>query len=139
MSDGSLLALSLAEARDGLARKRFSARELAAAYNDAVAETKPLNAYITPTPERALAMADAADQRLARGQALPLDGIPIAVKDLYCTKDVLTTAGSHILDGFHPPYESTVTENLERAGAVMLGKTNLDEFAMGSSNMTSHY
>ena len=139
MSDGALLALTLAEARDGLARKAFSARELAIAYNDAVAETKPLNAYITPTPERALAMADATDERLARGEALPLDGIPIAVKDLFCTKDILTTAGSHILDGFRPPYELTVTEKLWQAGAVMLGKTNLDEFAMGSSNTTSWY
>src|SRR6266850_2240007 len=139
MSDGSLLALNLAEARDGLSRKRFSARELAAAYNDAVEETKPLNTYITLTPERALAMADAADERLARGEGLPLDGIPIAVKDLFCTKGVLTTAGSRILDGFRPSYESTVTEKLWRAGAVMLGKANLDEFAMGSSSTTSHY
>jgi aspartyl-tRNA(Asn)/glutamyl-tRNA(Gln) amidotransferase subunit A len=139
VSDPALLALDVAEARDGLARKLFSARELTAAYNDAVAETKPLNAYITPTPERALAMADAADERLARDEALPLDGIPVAVKDLFCTKDILTTAGSHILDGFHPPYESTVTEKLWQAGAVMLGKTNLDEFAMGSSNTTSWY
>ena len=139
MSDSSLLALTLAEARAGLAQKSFSARELATAYNDAVKEAEPLNAYITPTPKRALAMADAADQRLARGEALPLDGIPIAVKDLYCTKDVLTTAASHILDGFHPPYESTVTDKLWQAGAVMLGKANLDEFAMGSSNTTSWY
>ena len=137
MSDPSLLALNLAEARAGLARKSFSARELAAAYNDAVAGANLLNAYITPTPERALAMAEAADERLARGEALPLDGIPIAVKDLFCTKGILTTAASHILDGFHPPYESAVTERLWRAGAVMLGKTNLDEFAMGSSTTTS--
>jgi aspartyl-tRNA(Asn)/glutamyl-tRNA(Gln) amidotransferase subunit A len=139
VSDGALLALTLAEAREGLGRKQFSARELAAAYNDAVAEAKPLNAYITPTPERALAMADAADERLARGEALPLDGIPIAVKDLFCTRGILTTAGSHILDGFLPPYESTVTERLWQAGAVMLGKANLDEFAMGSSSTTSWY
>ncbi len=139
MSDPGLLALNLAEARDGLARKAFSACELAAAYNDAVAEAKPLNAYITPTPERALAMAAAADERLARGAALALDGIPVAVKDLFCTKGILTTAGSRILDGFHPPYESTVTEKLWRAGAVMLGKANLDEFAMGSSTTTSWY
>jgi len=139
VSDSALLGLNLAEARDGLARKAFSARELAAAYNDAVAEAAPLNAYITPTPERALAMADAADERFARGEALPLDGVPIAVKDLFCTKGVLTTAGSHILEGFHPPYESTVTEKLWRAGAVMLGKANLDEFAMGSSTTTSWY
>jgi aspartyl-tRNA(Asn)/glutamyl-tRNA(Gln) amidotransferase subunit A len=139
VSDPSLLALTLAEARDGLARKSFTARELTTAYNDAVCEIEPLNAYITPTPEHALAMAKAADRRLARGEALPLDGIPIAVKDLYCTKGVLTTAASHILDGFHPPYESTVTDRLWQSGAVMLGKTNLDEFAMGSSSMTSYY
>ena len=139
MSDGSLLQLTLAEARDGLARRAFSARELALAYNDAVAEAEPLNAYITQTPDHALAGAEASDRRLARGEALPLDGIPIAVKDLYCTKDVLTTAASHILDGFRPPYESTVTAKLWQAGAVMLGKTNLDEFAMGSSSTTSYY
>ena len=139
MSDPSLLALTLAEARDGLARRSFSARELTAAYNGAVSEIEPLNAYITPTPEQALAMADAADQRLARGEALPLDGIPLAVKDLYCTKGVLTTAASHILDGFRPTYESTVTDKLWQSGAVMLGKANLDEFAMGSSNTTSWY
>jgi len=139
VKDPSLLALTLAQARDGLARKSFSARELARAYNEAVSEIEPLNAYITPTPERALAMAEATDQRLARDEALPLDGIPIAVKDLYCTKGVLTTAASHILDGFHPPYESTVTDKLWQSGAVMLGKANLDEFAMGSSNTTSYY
>jgi len=139
VSDPALLALDLAEARDGLARKLFSARELTAAYNDAVAEAKPLNAYITPTPEHALAMAEAADRRLARDEALPLDGIPVAVKDLFCTRDIPTTAGSRILDGFRPPYESTVTDKLWQAGAVMLGKTNLDEFGMGSSNTTSWY
>jgi len=139
VSDPALLALNLTEARDGLARKLFSARELTAAYNDAVAEAKPLNAYITPTPERALAMAEAADRRLARDEALPLDGIPVAVKDLFCTRDIPTTAGSRILDGFRPPYESAVTDKLWQAGAVMLGKTNLDEFGMGSSNTTSWY
>jgi len=139
VSDSSLLALTLAEARDGLARKSFSARELTATYNDAVSEIESLNAYITPTPERALAMAEAADNRLAEGEALPLDGMPIAVKDLYCTRGVLTTAASHILDGFRPSYESTVTDRLWQSGAVMLGKTNLDEFAMGSSNTTSWY
>jgi aspartyl-tRNA(Asn)/glutamyl-tRNA(Gln) amidotransferase subunit A len=136
---GSLLALSVAELRDGLRRRAFSASEVVHAYNDAVAETRSLNAYITPTPERALEMAEAADARLARGAALPLDGVPIAVKDLFCTKGVPTTAASHILDGFRPPYESTVTEKLWQAGAVMLGKANLDEFAMGSSNTTSRY
>jgi aspartyl-tRNA(Asn)/glutamyl-tRNA(Gln) amidotransferase subunit A len=134
-----LIDLDLAEARAGLARREFSARELAAAYNEAVAQAKPLNAYITATPEQALAMAEAADLRLRHGAGLPLDGIPIAVKDVYCTKGVLTTAASHILDGFCPPYESTVTERLWQAGAVMLGKANLDEFAMGSSSTTSWY
>src|SRR5437667_11279174 len=102
-------------------------------------EVRPLNAVITETPEIALDMAAASDERLAKGETRPLDGIPIAVKDLFCTKGVLTTAASHILDGFHPPYESTVTEKLWQAGAVMLGKTNLDEFAMGSSTTTSYY
>jgi aspartyl-tRNA(Asn)/glutamyl-tRNA(Gln) amidotransferase subunit A len=134
-----LIDLDLCAARAGLSRREFSARELAVAYNDAVEQAKPLNAYITPTPERALAMAEAADIRLQRGKGLPLDGIPIAVKDLYCTNGVLTTAASHILDGFCPPYESTVTERLWRAGAVMLGKTNLDEFGMGSSTTTSWF
>ncbi len=135
----ALTALTLAEARDGLARKAFSARELAQAHIAAVEAARPLNAFITETPERALEMAAAADARLRRGEALPLDGIPVAVKDVYCTKDIPTTAASRILDGFRPPYESTVTGKLWRAGAVMLGKTNLDEFAMGSSSATSFY
>src|ERR1700688_2249323 len=102
-------------------------------------QARPLNAYITETPEIALDMAAASDERLVRGAARPLDGIPIAVKDLFCTRGILTTAASHILDGFRPPYESTVTEKLWQGGAVMLGKTNLDEFGMGSSTTTSHY
>jgi aspartyl-tRNA(Asn)/glutamyl-tRNA(Gln) amidotransferase subunit A len=134
-----LLDLTLAEARDGLQAKRFSASELAAAYNSAVEKIAPLNAFVTTTPERALEMAAASDARLAKGEGLPLDGIPVAVKDLFCTKGVLTTASSHILDGFIPPYESTVTEKLWNAGAVMLGKTNMDEFAMGSSTTSSYY
>jgi aspartyl-tRNA(Asn)/glutamyl-tRNA(Gln) amidotransferase subunit A len=134
-----LTALTIAEARDGLRAKRFSARELAAAHNEAVAKIAPLNAYITATPEQALAMAEASDARLAKGEALSLEGIPLAIKDLFCTQGVLTTASSHILDGFTPAYESTVTAKLWAAGAVMLGKTNLDEFAMGSSTTTSYY
>ncbi len=134
-----LTALTLAEARAGLRAREFSAHELALAHIAAMEAARPLNAFITETPERALEMAAQADERLMRGAARPLDGIPIAVKDLFCTKGVLTTAASHILDGFHPPYESTVTEKLWQAGGVMLGKTNLDEFAMGSSNTTSHY
>jgi aspartyl-tRNA(Asn)/glutamyl-tRNA(Gln) amidotransferase subunit A len=135
----ALTDLTLAEARGGLRARLFSARDLAEAYVAAMEAARPLNVYITETPERALAMAAACDERLGRGEALSLDGVPIAVKDLFCTRDVLTTAGSHILDGFRPPYESTVTERLWQAGAVMLGKTNLDEFAMGSSNTTSYY
>jgi aspartyl-tRNA(Asn)/glutamyl-tRNA(Gln) amidotransferase subunit A len=136
---GELTALSLAEARKGLRAKEFSARELTEAHIAAVAAVRPLNVFITETPERALEMAEASDVRIARGETLPLDGLPIAVKDLFCTKDVLTTAGSHILDGFRPPYEATVTGKLWAAGAVMLGKVNLDEFAMGSSTTTSWY
>jgi aspartyl-tRNA(Asn)/glutamyl-tRNA(Gln) amidotransferase subunit A len=135
----ALTDFTLAEARTGLAAKQFSACELTAAYIAAMEAARPLNAFITETPEIARDMASASDTRRARSEARPLDGIPIAVKDLFCTKGVLTTAGSHILDGFYPPYESTVTEKLWQAGAVMLGKTNLDEFAMGSSNTTSHY
>ena len=138
-SSAALTELTLAEARAGLAAKQFSARELTGAHIAAMEAARPLNAYITETPEIALDMAAASDERLAKGEARPLDGIPIAVKDLFCTKGVLTTAASHILDGFLPPYESTVTEKLWRAGAVMLGKTNLDEFAMGSSTTTSYY
>jgi aspartyl-tRNA(Asn)/glutamyl-tRNA(Gln) amidotransferase subunit A len=131
--------LTLAGARDNLRQRKVSSRELAQAHLDAMATAKSLNAYITETPEAALAMADAADARLKGGSTAALEGIPLAIKDLFCTKDVLTTAASHILDGFKPPYESTVTANLWKAGAVMLGKTNLDEFAMGSANVTSYY
>src|SRR3954451_14586241 len=139
LPDLTLTDLTLAEARAGLRAKAFSARELTQAHVAAMATARPLNAFITETPERALAMAEMADERLGRGESLPLDGIPVAVKDLFCTRGVLTTAASHILDGFTPPYESTVTERLWAAGAVMLGKTNLDEFAMGSSTTTSYY
>ena len=135
----TLTDLTLTEARDILAKGEASARELTAAHLSAVEAARPLNLFITETPERAIAMAEASDARRAVGEARALDGIPLAIKDLFCTEDILTTAGSHILDGFHPAYESTVTANLWRAGAVLLGKTNLDEFAMGSSNVTSYY
>jgi len=135
----TLTELSLADARDGLRAKKFSARELAEAHIAAVTRIKPLNAFITETPDAALEGAAEADRRLAKGEARAMEGLPIAIKDLFCTEGVLTTAGSHILDGFKPPYESTVTANLWKAGAVMLGKTNMDEFAMGSSNMTSYH
>ncbi len=134
-----LTELSLAQARDGLRGKKFSAVELTDAYVAAMASARVLNSYITETPDRARDMARASDGRIASGQAGALEGIPLGIKDLFCTKDVLSTAGSHILDGFKPAYESTVTANLWREGAVMLGKLNLDEFAMGSSNETSYY
>ncbi len=131
--------LTLAGARDLLAKGELSSKELTEAEIAAVEETRGLNAFVTETPEQAIEMAEASDARRAKGEAGVMEGIPVAIKDLFCTEGVLTTAGSHILDGFHPPYESTVTTNLWRAGAVMLGKTNMDEFAMGSSNMTSFY
>jgi aspartyl-tRNA(Asn)/glutamyl-tRNA(Gln) amidotransferase subunit A len=135
----ALTDLTMAQAREGLAKREFSARELAEAHVKAVEAARPLNAFITETPELALEQAAASDARLARGEAGLLEGLPLAIKDLFCTKGILTTAGSHILDGFKPPYESTVTAQLWREGAVMLGKTNMDEFAMGSSTTTSHY
>jgi aspartyl-tRNA(Asn)/glutamyl-tRNA(Gln) amidotransferase subunit A len=135
-----LTELTLAAAQAGLRARDFSARELVQAHVDGMAALNPvLNAYITPTPDAALAQADEADAALAAGTAGPLAGIPLAIKDLFCTTGVRTTAGSRILDNFVPPYESTVTSQLLRDGAVFLGKTNLDEFAMGSSNMTSAF
>src|SRR5512132_2306132 len=135
-----LTRLTLAAARDGLARRAFSAVELASAHLDAMAGARPLNAFITETSKLALSHAEASDARRARVEALgPMDGIPIAVKDLFCTEGVPTTAASHILEGFTPTYESTVSRQLRDGGAVMLGKTNLDEFAMGSSNTTSWF
>jgi aspartyl-tRNA(Asn)/glutamyl-tRNA(Gln) amidotransferase subunit A len=136
----SLTDLTIAAARDGLRAGQFSARELTEAHLAAIAALNPrLNAYITVTGDRAIAQADAADAALARGEFAPLTGIPLAIKDLFCTEGVRTTAGSRILEPFIPPYESTVSANLLRDGAVFLGKSNMDEFAMGSSNMTSGY
>lgn len=132
-----LTGLTIAEARDGLRARRFSARELAEAHVLAVEKARPLNAMALETADRALDMADASDRRLADGEGNALEGIPLAVKDLFCTEGVRTTAGSRILRDFVPPYESTVTASLWKAGAVMLGKANMDEFAMGSSNETS--
>ena len=131
--------LTIAEARDKLTAGEVSARELTEAHIAAVEAARPLNAFITETPEQALAQAEASDARRRSGEAGVMEGVPVGIKDLFCTKGVLTTAGSHILDGFVPPYESTVTANLWQAGAVMLGKCNMDEFAMGSSNETSYY
>ncbi len=131
--------LDLTAARDGLVAKKFSAVELTSAYLGAIDAAKGLNAYLVTTPEQALAMAAKSDERIANGRARPLEGIPLGIKDLFCTQGVETTAGSKILQGFRPTYESTVTSQLWKAGAVMLGKLNLDEFAMGSSNETSAY
>jgi aspartyl-tRNA(Asn)/glutamyl-tRNA(Gln) amidotransferase subunit A len=136
----ALTDLTLAEAAAGLARRQYSAVELAEAHLAAMAKARALNAFIVETPEIARARAVASDKRRQAGRALgPLDGVPLAIKDLFCTEGVQTTAASGILKGFVPPYESTVTAKLKRAGAVMVGKTNLDEFAMGSSNITSAF
>jgi aspartyl-tRNA(Asn)/glutamyl-tRNA(Gln) amidotransferase subunit A len=132
--------LTIAAALDGLAAKDFSAVELTQAHLSAIEQLEPrLNAFITRTPELALEMAQTADAARANGTAGALAGIPLAIKDLFCTEGVRTTAASKILEHFIPPYESTVTAQLKAAGAVFLGKANLDEFAMGSSNMTSGY
>ncbi len=133
----ALTEIGLAEARDGLEKGAFSSRELTQAHVEAIAAARSLNAFITETPERAIEMAEASDARRREGEAGAMEGVPIAVKDLYCTAGVTSTAGSRILETFSPTYESTVTANLWRAGAVMLGKTSMDEFAMGSSNTTS--
>jgi aspartyl-tRNA(Asn)/glutamyl-tRNA(Gln) amidotransferase subunit A len=135
----SLTDLTLAHARDLLLAKDISATELTKAHIEAVEKARALNAFVAETPDKALAMAKAADARLANGTAGPLEGIPLGIKDLYATEGVHTQAASHILDGFKPRYESTVTSQLWRDGAVMLGKLNMDEFAMGSSNETSFY
>ena len=132
-----LIEFTLTEALDGLDKGEFTARELTQAHLDAIGAAAPLNAFITDTSERALSMADASDERRKKGEAGLIEGAPIAVKDLFCTRGVETTACSAILKGFVPEYESTVTSQLWRDGAVMLGKLNCDEFAMGSANETS--
>jgi aspartyl-tRNA(Asn)/glutamyl-tRNA(Gln) amidotransferase subunit A len=137
MSD--LTGLTLEAALVDLKARRVSAVELARAHLDAIERARPLNAFVLETAERAMEMARISDERLAAGTAGPLEGAPIGVKDLFCTRGVRSTAGSRILGEFVPPYESTVTEHLWRDGAVMLGKLNMDEFAMGSSNETSAF
>ncbi|MFZ1154095.1 MAG: Asp-tRNA(Asn)/Glu-tRNA(Gln) amidotransferase subunit GatA, partial [Solirubrobacteraceae bacterium] len=132
-----LTSMTLAQARDGLAKKTFTSVELTDAHIAAVEAARALNAFVLETPDQARAMAQAADARIANGEGGPLGGIPLAIKDLFATKGVRTTACSKILGNFVPPYESTVTAQLWRDGAVMLGKLNNDEFAMGSSNETS--
>jgi aspartyl-tRNA(Asn)/glutamyl-tRNA(Gln) amidotransferase subunit A len=132
-----LTLMTLAAARDALKRREFSAAELTQAHLAAMERARELNAFVLETPEHARAMARDADARLQAGDARPLEGLPLGIKDLFATRDVRTTACSRILDGFVPAYESTVTANLWRDGAILLGKLNHDEFAMGSSNETS--
>ena len=131
--------LTLAEAQKGLAAKDYRAVELTEAFIAQMECHRALNAYITETPEQALEMAKASDDRIERGNAGALEGIPLAIKDLFCTKGIKTTAGSNILGNFVPPYESTVTGKLWQAGAVCLGKANLDQFGMGSANLNSAF
>jgi aspartyl-tRNA(Asn)/glutamyl-tRNA(Gln) amidotransferase subunit A len=135
----ALTALTLRAAVDGLRARDFTSREITSAHLEAIESARSLNAFVLETPERALAMAEASDERLARGEGGPLEGAPLGIKDLFCTRGVRSTAGSRILGDFTPTYESTVTANLWRDGAVMLGKLNMDEFAMGSSNETSAF
>ncbi|MDX3910385.1 MAG: Asp-tRNA(Asn)/Glu-tRNA(Gln) amidotransferase subunit GatA [Sphingobium sp.] len=135
----NLTDLTVAEIRDGFRAGDFTAREVASGFNANVAAAKALNAFIVETPDHALAAADAADAARASGDIKPLSGVPIGMKDLFCTDGVQTTAASHILEGFTPTYESTVSAKLWEAGAGMLGKLNLDQFAMGSSNETSYF
>ncbi len=132
-----LTSLTIAEAREGLASKSFTAAELTDAHLAAIEAARVLNAYVLETPDRAREMARAADEKIAKGEGGPLAGIPLGIKDLFATRDIRTTACSKILGNFIPPYESTVTSQLWRDGAVLLGKLNNDEFAMGSSNETS--
>ena len=131
--------LTLRDALAGLKSREFSAVELARAHIDAIAAARPLNAYVIETPEKALAMAEVSDARLKAGDARPLEGATLGIKDLFCTEAVRSTACSKILGEFLPTYESTVTSHLWRDGAVMLGKLNMDEFAMGSSNENSAF
>ncbi|WP_336279254.1 Asp-tRNA(Asn)/Glu-tRNA(Gln) amidotransferase subunit GatA [Bartonella sp. CB175] len=135
-----LTTLTIAQARDSLTKKDFKATELTEAYLKAIDLANPtLNAYVAITAEQAIKMATESDNRLTKGQGGILEGIPLGIKDLFATKGVHTQACSYILDNFKPKYESTVTANLWKDGAVMLGKLNMDEFAMGSANKTSCY
>ncbi|WP_151955122.1 Asp-tRNA(Asn)/Glu-tRNA(Gln) amidotransferase subunit GatA [Sphingomonas sp. EC-HK361] len=136
----TLTDLGIRDIRDGVRAGTFSAREVANDFVAAVAKAKPLNAFLVETPDHALAAADAADAARAAGEApKPLAGVPLGIKDLFCTKGVEATAASHILEGFKPQYESSITQKLWDAGAGMLGKLNMDQFAMGSSNETSAF
>ena len=134
-----LTELTIADALDGLEKGAFTSVELTKAHIDAVEKARVLNAFIIETPELALQQAAQSDARRKEGKAGLMEGIPIAMKDLFCTKGVQTTAASAILKGFKPTYESTVSQKLFDQGAVMLGKSSLDEFAMGSANVTSAF
>src|SRR5512147_2112203 len=135
-----LTSLTLAAALDGMEKKHFSSAELTDAFLGAIEQANPaLNAYVVVTAEKARAAANTSDTKRASGKAGPLEGAPLGIKDLFCTEGVRTTAGSNILGEFAPTYESSVTANLWRDGALMLGKLNMDEFAMGSSNETSRF
>lgn len=134
-----LTKLTITEALKGLKEKKFSAVELTKEYLNKMESCRELNAYVLETPEKALEQAKAADEKYKNGTNGALEGIPLGIKDLFCTRGIRTTACSHILDGFVPPYESTVTQKLLDAGVVFLGKLNMDEFAMGGSNETSFY
>lgn len=135
-----LTRLSLTDIRDGLREKKFTALEATDSYLSAIeAGNGSLNAYVAVTADQARDMAKASDEKLISGDGGALEGVPLGIKDLFATKHVHTQAGSHILDGFKPEYESSITTNLWNDGAVMLGKLNMDEFAMGSSNETSYY
>ncbi|MCV6599479.1 MAG: Asp-tRNA(Asn)/Glu-tRNA(Gln) amidotransferase subunit GatA [Alphaproteobacteria bacterium] len=131
--------LTMIDALKGLENKDFTAVELVKAYFDAMDATKELNSYITETRDVALKQAEESDKRRAEGKALPMDGLPIAMKDLFCTKGIKTTAASRMLENFVPEYESTVSQNLADAGVVLLGKVSNDEYAMGGSNKTSYF
>ena len=131
--------LTISEVRKGLESKEFSSYELMQHYLKRIKDYSRLNAYVTLDEDKALASAQKADKRIAKGEDFPLLGVPIAVKDLFCTKGTRTTACSKILSEFVPEYESTVTQNLLDNGAVFIGKTNMDEFAMGSANITSYF
>ena len=131
--------LTIAEARDGLKSKEFSASELTEAYITAIEQASELNTYVMQTPDKAREMAKISDEKIASEEMRDLEGIPLGIKDIFATHGIHTQACSHILDGFKPEYESTVTRNLWNDGAVLLGKLNMDEFAMGSSNETSYY
>lgn len=139
MTHKNLISLSITEALHGLKEKHFSAVELMDAHLAQMDACDHLNAFITKTPDDARKHAAESDARIAKGDMRPLEGIPFAMKDLFCTKGVRTTAASHILENFVPAYESTVSQKLLDAGTINVGKANLDEFAMGGANITSYF